>query len=243
MIALLLAAALLSPDALYAKAVAAMSGLPQPQYVTYNLQANGDGLLVDLVLQRGQVWLNVHGGSGSTNWALQHRTYDYASRIVNDADNQRYVTQRSFFDPTWYGASRALRECMFDSQDPAPPRPQHTQAPAPDVTLKTIAVSSVIGPSVYAITDVIIDLHSTRFLHDALCRNVGLWLSRLSGTALYGRRRLLDADGRRARWNAANLRHFHTSRHVALPPSRHAVPVIAAAGHVSYAVARRRART
>lgn len=193
MIALLLAAALVSPEQLYAKAIAAMSDVPQPRYVTYNLQGAADGLQVDLMLQRGQVWLNVHGGSGSANWTLQHRTYDYASQITDNADNRRYLTQRSFFDPTWYGAYRALREGMFDSQDAAPPRPQQTAAPASDVTLKTIAVSSVIGPSVYAIddrgdahcsngdpgralhltsrdrnshhqlTDVIIDLHSMRF--------------------------------------------------------------------------------
>lgn len=153
MIAVFLASALVSPGILYAKAIAAMSNLPQPQYVTYNLQARADGLQVDLLRQGGQVWLNVHPGSASANWAMQHRTYDYRSQITNNTDRQRYHTQRSFFDPTWYGAYRALREGMFDSQDPAPPHPQQTAAPPPDLTLKTIAVSSVIGPSIYAIED------------------------------------------------------------------------------------------
>lgn len=152
MIAALLLAGTLSMRELYVDAIKAMSDLPQPQYVTYDLQAQSDGLQVDPVVQGGQVWLNVHGGSASAAWQMTHRTYDYATELVNAADGRRYFTQRSFFDPTWYGAYRALNEGMFDAQDPAAPRaPQAT--PPPDTTLKTIAVTAVMGPGIYTLQD------------------------------------------------------------------------------------------
>lgn len=152
MIALVLAAALASPRDMYVRAIETMSNLPQPQYATYTMQGTAEGLQVDLMTQRGQVWLNVHGGSTPSSWTLEHRTFDYVSEILA-GNGERYVTQRSFFDPTWYGAYRALREGMFDSQDPAAPRPQQTATPPPDTSLKTIAITSVMGPGIYAIED------------------------------------------------------------------------------------------
>ena len=135
-------------------AITAMSDLPQPAYVTYRLESSSEGLQVDLATLSGQVWLNVHGGSTPDHWMLRHRTYDYESEIVNSSDAHRYLSQRSFFDPTWYGAYRALHEGMFNSQDPAPPRrSQADSAPTPPSVLKTIAVTSVMGPGVYNIED------------------------------------------------------------------------------------------
>src|SRR5579884_2844283 len=93
---------------LYVQAIDAMANLPQPQYVTYTMQTSGDGLQVDLLRQGGQVWLNVHGGSGSPAWNIRHRTFDYRSDIETADEKQQYVTHRSFFDPTWYGAIRAF---------------------------------------------------------------------------------------------------------------------------------------
>jgi hypothetical protein len=148
---MLLAATLASQ--LYRQAIAAMSDLPQPASVTFRMQGQGDGLRVDLVTQNGNVWLNVRGGSAASDWTIAHRTHDYQSAILND-DGVRYTSARSFFDPTWYGASRALREGMFNSQDPAPPNPQATPAPAPSAAnLKTISLISVIGPSLYDVDD------------------------------------------------------------------------------------------
>ncbi|MDB5092295.1 MAG: hypothetical protein JWO85_396, partial [Candidatus Eremiobacteraeota bacterium] len=67
---------------------------------------------------------------------------------------RRYVSQRSFFDPTWYGAYRALRLGMLYSQDPAEPRPSPGVAtPAPDPTLKTIGAIKVMGPAIYDVDD------------------------------------------------------------------------------------------
>lgn len=152
MIALVLAAAL-TPQQLYVRAIDAMSGLVQPEYVTYRLKAQSDGLQVDLVTLNGAVWLKVHGGSTPADWTLAHQTDDYASRIIDNASGQQYESARSFFDPTWYGAYRALREGMFDSQDPAPPHPASSATPAPPEPLKTIAVTAVMGPGIYAIED------------------------------------------------------------------------------------------
>ncbi len=131
-----------------------MSDLPQPAYVTYRLESSSEGFQVDLEVLRRQVWLNIHSGSTTDRWTLRHRTFDYQSEIVNAADGQRYVSTRSFFDPTWYGAYRALREGMLNYQDPAPPQPSPGPfQPTPAPTLKTIAVISVMGPSVYNIFD------------------------------------------------------------------------------------------
>jgi hypothetical protein len=102
----------------------------------------------------GQVWLNIRPGSTSDRWTLRHRTYDYQSEIVSQSDGRRYVSQRSFFDPTWYGAYRALRLGMLYSQDPAEPRPSPGVAtPTPDPSLKTIGAIKVMGPAIYDVDD------------------------------------------------------------------------------------------
>lgn len=152
MIPALLLAATLSLRELYVDAVKAMANLPQPQYVTYDMHTAGNGLQVDPMVLHGEVWLNVHGGSAQTAWSVSHRTFDYATELVGATDGRHYFTRRSFFDPTWYGAYRALSEGMFDSQDLA--SPHRTQAtPPPDTTLKTIAVTAVMGPGIYALQD------------------------------------------------------------------------------------------
>ena len=140
--------------ALYQQAVAAMSGLRQPQYLSYRIDGVGDGMSIGLVVLGGNVWLNMRGASGTSQWQISHRTVDYTSEIVNDADGKTYLTHRSFFDPTWYGTYRALHEGMLYSQDPAPPRTSPApSAPPADLTLKTIAITSVIGTNIYNVTD------------------------------------------------------------------------------------------
>lgn len=138
---------------LYVDALTAMANLPQPQYVTYELQAQSEGLQVDPVIQGGNVWLNIHGGSTPADWNLEHRTADYRTAFLDRENNKRYYTARSFFDPTWYGSLRALREGMFNSQDPAAPRPQTTPTPQPDLQIKTIAVVAAMGPGIYLLED------------------------------------------------------------------------------------------
>jgi hypothetical protein len=138
----------------YLRSLKAMDNLPQPAYATYGFESTSEGLQADLTVIRGLIWLNIHAGSMPGRWTLRHRTYDYQSEIVNVADGRRYVSQRSFFDPTWYGAFRALREGMLYAQDPAPPRPTPgAETPPPDSTLKTIGAVSVMGPAVYDVQD------------------------------------------------------------------------------------------
>jgi hypothetical protein len=145
-----------TPDAttLYQQAIAAMSGLQQPPYLSYRIDGTGDGLTIGLVVIGGNLWLNMRGGSGSSAWQIDHRTFDYTSVVTNLSDGKTYLTHRSFFDPTWYGTYRALHEGMLDSQDPAPPRtsPAPSASP-PDLTLKTIAITSVMGTNIYRVTD------------------------------------------------------------------------------------------
>lgn len=145
-----------TPDAtaLYQQAIAAMSGLQQPPYLSYRVNGTGNGLNIGLVVRGGNLWLNMQGGSGTSQWFIKHRTFDYASAVVNLSDGKTYLTHRSFFDPTWYGTYRALHEGMLNSQDPAPPRPSPAPSAAPaDLTLKTIAITSVMGTNIYRVTD------------------------------------------------------------------------------------------
>jgi hypothetical protein len=145
-----------TPDAtaLYQQAIAAMSGLPQPPYLRYRIDGVGDGLNIGLVVRGGNLWLNMRGGSGTSAWQINHRTFDYTSAVVNESDGKAYLTHRSFFDPTWYGTYRALHEGMLNSQDPAPPRTSPAPAStSPDLTLKTIAITSVMGTNIYNVTD------------------------------------------------------------------------------------------
>ena len=137
----------------YGRAVAAMDGLPQPPYVTFRIEGSGPDLGVGLTVISNNVWLAIRSEGSDATWSLRHRTYDYASEIVDAADGRRYVTRRSFFDPTWYGAYRALREGMLESQDPAPPRAAPGEpTPAPG-TLRTIGTVAVMGPAIYDVAD------------------------------------------------------------------------------------------
>jgi len=139
--------------AFYERAVHTMDAVPQPPYVTYRMEGAGEGFQIGLTVRSAAVWLLIATGSDPSSWTLRHRTYDYKSEIIDRADNKRYLTARSFFDPTWYGAYRALREGMLNAQDPAPPRASPDDpAPAP-TALKTIGGIAVMGPALYRIAD------------------------------------------------------------------------------------------
>lgn len=138
----------------YVRAIDAMSGLPQPEYVTYRMVGVGDHLKNGLQVQNKNLWMTIGGGSDHTSWSVKHRTFDYRSLVTDDADGREYVTERSFFDPTWFGTERALRKGMLFAQDPSPPRNLHPAAqPTPPPSLKTIAMTSVMSPSLYNIAD------------------------------------------------------------------------------------------
>ena len=136
----------------YLSAIHAMEDIPQPSYVSYHMDGTPDGFQIGLIVQGGNLWLNFGKGSTPSHWSLQHRTYDYRSELVDAADGKRYTTARSFFDPTWYGAYRALHEGMLGAQDPAPPRSQGSTPTSPPV-LHTIAVTSVMGTGTYHVED------------------------------------------------------------------------------------------
>ena len=138
---------------LYARSLHVMDGLRQPRYLAYRLESSSDGLHFDLWTDRsGLVWLRGHDGSTTDAWTFRHRTFDYMSEIVHVSDGRRFVSARAVFDPTWYGAVRAMRLGMFlDSQPPAAPR-EHTEQ-ARDTALKAIGSVSVMGPAVYNVED------------------------------------------------------------------------------------------
>jgi CubicO group peptidase (beta-lactamase class C family) len=140
---------------LYSRALHVMDGLRQPKYLTYRMETSGDGVHLDFWADhRGQVWTRGSNGSSTDAWTLRHRTADYVSEIVHVSDGRRFVTFRSFFDPTWFGTVRAMRLGMFNSQDPAVARDLTQHEPvAGDAALKTIGSTSVMGPAVYNIQD------------------------------------------------------------------------------------------
>lgn len=144
-----------SPQSFYAAAVESMRALSQPQYLTYTMSGEGDNLSIGLRVMRHLVWLEMVTGSAPfpSEWTIRHRTDDYASEITT-YDGQRFVSTRAFFDPTWYGGFRALRDgmLMFQQTDP-PVSASATPTPGPSPDLRTIAVVTVIGSNVYSVED------------------------------------------------------------------------------------------
>jgi len=139
---------------LYVAAIRAMSDLPQPSYVTYRLAGENDGMQVGLTVIDGNLWLGMSNGGEPSDWSVRHRTFDYKSIVTDASTGKEYATARSFFDPTWYGTERALRLGMLNSQDPAAPhRTEEDPTPPPGPTLRTIAVTTVMSPSIYNVED------------------------------------------------------------------------------------------
>lgn len=139
----------------YSRALSAMSDLPQPTFISYRLESRSEGLQIALTPIDHLVWLSITAGSTPSRWEMLHRTGDYATEIIDTADDSRYVSQRSFFDPTWYGSYRALRDGMLDYQDIEAPIADLAPAAVTPIptTLKTIAVTSVMGPGIYDVHD------------------------------------------------------------------------------------------
>ncbi|HEV2740259.1 MAG TPA: serine hydrolase domain-containing protein, partial [Candidatus Elarobacter sp.] len=139
---------------LYSRSLRVMDGLRQPRYLAYRLESSSDGLQIDLWADaHGLVWLRGHDGSAPDAWTFRHRTFDYMNEIVHVSDGRRFVSPRAVFDPTWYGAVRAMRLGMFlpGKQPPAAPRDSTEQAG--DAALKPIGSVSVMGPALYDIED------------------------------------------------------------------------------------------
>jgi len=139
---------------LYARALRVMNGLRQPKYVAYRMESSSAGLHFYLWEDKnGLVWLRGEDGSATDAWTLRHRTFDYMSEIVHVSDGIRFVSARAVFDPTWYGAVRAMRLGMFlpGKQPPAAPRDSTEQDR--DAALKPIGSVAVMGPAVYNIED------------------------------------------------------------------------------------------
>ena len=143
-----------------------MRDLPQPQYLTYTMEGQGSGLSIRLIVRDHLVWLEMSSGGRygapgadydappAARWTMQHRTNDYATEILDDFDGRRYVSSRAFFDPTWYGAFRALRDGMLFYQPPeAPVSSYATPTPGPSPDLRTIAIVTVIGSNIYTAQD------------------------------------------------------------------------------------------
>jgi CubicO group peptidase (beta-lactamase class C family) len=146
-----------SAQAFYAAAVATMDRVRQPAFVAYDLHAQSDNIHVGLQVLSKNVWLLFQSGSAPTDWNVKHRTQDYVSEVVDkNAGDRRYVSARPLFDPTWFGAFRALRDGMLGFQNPDPSRDALTIAEPtaqPETSLHTIAAVSVIGPGIYAVED------------------------------------------------------------------------------------------
>jgi hypothetical protein len=140
-------------ESLYVSAVSATSSRAQPSFESFNLHSRSDGLAIRLTVRNHFVWLGIHSGNEPNSWQIRHRTDDYASEII-DADGQRYVTGRSFFDPTWYGTYRALRDGMLNYQDVEKPvSARETPAPATASSMRQIAAVTVMGPTIYRLID------------------------------------------------------------------------------------------
>lgn len=134
-------------------ALDAMSILPQPSYVTFALRGRTNGASVGLLDIDHLIWLGFGQNVGPVDWKIAHRTVDYASDIHVE-NGPHYVSARSFFDPTWYGALRALAKGMLDYQDHQAPVRPHPAAPSSAIAkMRRIAVMQVMGPGIYRVLD------------------------------------------------------------------------------------------
>jgi len=129
-----------------------MRDVPQPAYVDYTLQSGSDGLTVRLGSIDHEVWLYIQDGIAPNAWHIEHRTRDYASSI-RDENGKRWFSDRAFFDPTWYGSLRALRDGMLDYQNRTAPLAEATPDAGPTPEFKTIAIESVMGEGIYGVDD------------------------------------------------------------------------------------------
>jgi len=137
----------------YRAAINAMDALKEPAYVTYTMHGDPQGLAVKLIDRNSLIWLGIHDGSDPSTWQVRHRTDDYASELL-DVDGTRWVSMRSFFDPTWWGAFRALRDGMLNYQVPeAAVSARATPAPDASSKLHVIATVTVMGPAIYQLQD------------------------------------------------------------------------------------------
>src|SRR5215469_3965517 len=152
-----------SAQQFYDKAVEAMRDLPQPQYVDYTMEGEGQGLSIRPIVENHLVWLSMQTAPVNqyqyappieSRWTMQHRTNDYATQIIDNYDGRRLVSSRAFFDPTWYGAFRALRDGMLMYQRIDPSVSAYaTPTPGPSPDLRTIAVVEVFGTNIYRVVD------------------------------------------------------------------------------------------
>ncbi len=139
---------------LYTRSLRVMDGLRQPRYITYRMESTSDGLEIALwSAQNGLVWLRGHDGSSPDAWTFRHRTFDYMNEIIHVSDGHRFVSARAVFDPTWYGAVRAMRLGMFLPGTQPVAAPRESPDEERDPSLKVIGSVSVMGPALYDIED------------------------------------------------------------------------------------------
>jgi hypothetical protein len=150
-------AAVDAPTALYINTVEAMQKLPQPPFIIYDMVTkNDEGLQVDLNVYNHDIWLGFRPGTLSNHWYVAHRASDFRSVIIGNNDN--FVTDRAFFDPTWDSAYHAMRDGMFfDAPDSTQPTQHAVPTPAPtptdDTALTTIASVQVSNAGMYTARD------------------------------------------------------------------------------------------
>jgi len=129
-----------------------MRDVRQPAFVRYTLQSESDGFEIRLGSINHELWLYIQAGSTPNVWTIEHRTQDFASGI-RDENGKAWYSERAFFDPTWYGSLRALRDGMLDYQNRTAPLAQASPDATPTPAFKTIAIESVMGEGIYGVDD------------------------------------------------------------------------------------------
>jgi hypothetical protein len=130
-----------------------MDELKQPAYLVYRLESKSEGLRGDFFPSCDGLFFCVRPGNNTNRWMLWHRTADFRTTILDLGNNKRYYTDTDFFDPTWYGPYRGLREGMLNIPELGAPSPLPSASTAPGSSLKVIATFSVFGPNLYDVSD------------------------------------------------------------------------------------------
>ncbi|MHB8140944.1 MAG: hypothetical protein ACYDHD_06785 [Vulcanimicrobiaceae bacterium] len=189
-----------SATAFYVRAVATMDALPQPAYATYTMLVRSEGGSVKVAPNKGKIELTAGTGPNTTQRIPGAYRGNDATVSLFFPKGKHVTTGLGVFMPTWDGAYAFMQRGYADLG----PTPKATTAaaappaspkalPAPDATLKTIAIVKSIGsgyyrvqdrgaascpdgapghalhliawrdPQTHPLTDVIVDLHSMRF--------------------------------------------------------------------------------
>jgi hypothetical protein len=148
--------AAVSPELLYHAALAKMRTLRQPDYLSYRVDVPAGKTTAQVTRESDGRALIGMGISTNTypaqHWFISYRGSDGLLSIALD-DGSHAISEQAFFDPSWRGVYRWMRDGFSPWPSPSP-RASPSIAPSPAASaLPLIAVVSAMSSAYYRIED------------------------------------------------------------------------------------------